>query len=134
MKQEPIKPNRKTSNQKYKYKEYLKFFDEECKTNAKDLIKETPLLVALYEDFVQQLVQESKLSKLASETQEKITDELQNILTKDEQKLLQTWQEQEEIIYEEREQQIFVYGYIMSSLLRYESRRPYKHKFNNSND
>lgn len=130
MKQEPIKPNRKTSNQKYKYKEYLKFFDEECKTNAEQLIKETPLLVALYEDFAQQLVQQSKLSKLASETQARITEELGNILTRDEQKLLQTWQEQEEIIYEEREQQIFVYGYVMSTLLRYESRRHNKYKFN----
>lgn len=134
MRQELIKPNRKTSKQKYKYKEYLKFFDEECKTNAEEIIKETPLLVALYEDFAQQLVQQSKLSKLASEAQEKITDELKNILTRDEQQLLQEWQEKENIIYEEREQQIFVYGYIMSSLLRYESRRPYKHKFNKSND
>ena len=130
MKHEPIKPNRKTSNKKYKYKEYLKFFDEECKKNAEQLIKETPLLVALYEDFAQQLVQQSKLSKLASETQARITEELENILTRDEQKLLQTWQEQEEIIYEEREQQIFVYGYVMSTLLRYESRRHNKYKFN----
>lgn len=132
MKQEPIKSNRKTSNQKskYRYKEYLRFFDEECNTNAEQLIKETPLLVALYEDFAQQLVQQSKISKLASEAQEKITEELQNILTRDEQKLLVEWQEKESIIYEEREKQLFVYGYIMSSLLRYESRNKHKHKFN----
>lgn len=131
MKKEKIKIAKKN-----RYKEYLKFFDEECKTNAKEIIKETPLLIALYEDFVQQLVQESKLSKLANEKQAKITEELQNILTRDEQKLLLEWQEQEHTIYDEREQQIFVYGYTISNLLRYESKRAYIHKpnkFKNSN-
>lgn len=126
MKSELKKKPRKALYQKFKYKEYLRYLDEECKTNADELIRETPMLLAIYEDFVQQLVRESKISKMASESQSKIADELKNILTHDEQKLLLKWQECEATIYDEREQQIFVYGYVISSLLRMESRKKYK--------
>lgn len=112
---------------KHKYIEYLKYWDEECKTNAEQLLKEeTPMLTVIYEDLAQNLIRESKLAKIASESQAVITDELNNLLTKDEQKRLLQWQELENTIYEEREQQLFVYGYVISSLMRIESKRKYK--------
>lgn len=111
---------------KDKYNKYLKYFDAECKTNAEQLIKETPLLAKIYEHFVPQFIKESKISKIASDLQTKLTDELNNILNHDEQKKLLEWQELEHTIYDEREQQIFIYGYVISTLLKYENKKIYR--------
>lgn len=127
MKTEPIIEKALYHNPKTIYQEYLKYFDAECKTDAEHLIKETPLLTAIYEDFVPQLIRESKISKMASDLQAKLTDELNNVLTHDEQKKLLEWQELEHTIYDEREQQIFICGYVISTLLRYENQRLYRY-------
>ena len=127
MKTEPIIEKALYHNPKTIYQEYLKYFDAECKTDAEHLIKEIPLLTAIYEDFVPQLIRESKISKMASDLQAKLTDELNNVLTHDEQKKLLEWQELEHTIYDEREQQIFICGYAISTLLRYENQRLYRH-------
>lgn len=61
---------------KEKYKNHLEGFDEEFETHTQLRIKETPLLLALFNEFVQEIYRPSEMYKLAAKTKNIINDEL----------------------------------------------------------
>lgn len=92
-----------------KYKDYLEGLDEEFETNCKNRIKETPLLLSLFQEFVQQIYRPSKLYKLAHKTKQIIDDELRNTLNKEQKNLLEQWQFCEDRILDDMIEQAFIF-------------------------
>ena len=106
---------------KSRYIEYLENFDKECKTNARNLINEVPLLIAIYEDFVQELIQPTAISKKAEKELQRIKDELINTLEPQQIKLFKEAEDIEENLSDERERQAYIYGYIISTIQKQEA-------------
>lgn len=61
---------------KQNYKNYLEGFYEEFETHTKVRIKETPLLIGIFNEFVQQVYRPSKMYWLVAKTKEIINQEL----------------------------------------------------------
>lgn len=118
----------KLQNDENKYKDYLEGFDEEFETNCKERIKETPLLLSLFQEFVQQIYRPSKLYKLAHKTKQIIDDELRNTLDKEQQNLLEQWQYSEDRVLDDMIEQAFIFGYAMSIQLRDDAVKQYPYK------
>ena len=106
---------------KTRCKEYLENFDNECKTNSIDLNKMSPLLIAIYEDFIQLLIQPTTISKEAEKELLKLTDELRNDLNTEQYNLLEEVQSLEYTLGDERERQSYLYGFILATILKQES-------------
>lgn len=101
--------------------EYLQNFDNECKTNSIELIKVAPLLFAIYEDFIQLLIQPTTISKQAEKEFQKVNDELRNTLDTEQIKLLEQVESLSETMADEREIQAYLYGYVMATIERKET-------------
>lgn len=99
----------KLQNDENKYNDYLEGLDAEFETNCKNRIKETPLLLTLFQEFVQQIYRPSKLYKLAHKTKQIIDDELRNTLDKEQQNLLEQWQYCEDRILDDMIEQAFIF-------------------------
>ena len=94
-------------------------------THTKDRIKETPLLINLFNDFVQQIYKPSKLYKLAIKTQNDIYEEMKKTFTEEQKQLLEQWKFCEDRILDDMLEQSFIYGYSMSCQLREEAIKQY---------
>lgn len=92
-----------------KYKDYLEGFDEEFEINCKQRIKETPLLLSLFQEFVQQIYRPSKLYELARKTKTIISDELINTLDNEQKELLEQWQYCEDRMLDDMIEQAFIF-------------------------
>ena len=111
-----------------KYKEFLKGFDEEFETHTKNRIKETPLLLTLFRDFIQEIYRPSEIYKLSIQAKKQITEELNKNLNKQQKKLLEKWQYYENIMSEDLVEQAFIYGYSMCNQIKQESIKQYNYK------
>ena len=111
-----------------KYKEFLKGFDEEFETHTKNRIKETPLLLTLFRDFIQEIYRPSEIYKLSIQAKKQITEELNKNLNKQQKKLLEKWQYYENIMSEDLVEQAFIYGYSMCNQLKEESIKQYNYR------
>lgn len=111
-----------------KYKEFLKGFDEEFETHTKNRIKETPLLLTLFRDFIQEIYRPSEIYKLSIQAKKQITEELNKNLNKQQIKLLEKWQYYENIMSEDLVEQAFIYGYSMCNQLKEESIKQYNYR------
>lgn len=107
------------------YKDYLEGFDEEFETHTKERIKETPLLLALFQEFVQQVYRPSKMYKLAIKTKDTINTELTKSLNDEQKNLLEQWQYCEDRILDDMVEQAFIYGYATSVQLRDDAVKQY---------
>lgn len=110
------------------YADYLEGFDEEFETHTKQRIKETPLLMSLFREFVQEIYRPSQIYKISLKTKAKINEELENTLDNDQRRLLKQWKFCEDRILDDMVEQAFIYGYSMSSQLREEAVRQYPYK------
>lgn len=117
---------------KQNYKNYLEGFDEEFETHTKVRIKETPLLIGIFNEFVQQVYRPSKMYWLVAKTKEIINQELIKNLNDEQKDLLEQWQYCEDRILDDMIEQAFVYGYATAVELREEavSQYPYKKEDN----
>ena len=106
---------------KTRCKEYLQNFDNECKTNSIELIKVAPLLLAIYEDFIQLLIQPTTISKQAEKELGKVNEELRNTLDNIQKELLEQVESLSETMADEREIQAYLYGYVMATVERKET-------------
>lgn len=113
---------------KEKYKNHLEGFDEEFETHTQLRIKETPLLLALFNEFVQEIYRPSEMYKLAAKTKNIINDELLKILNEEQKNLLEQWQYCEDRILDDMVEQAFVYGYATAVELREEAIKQYPPK------
>ena len=117
---------------KENYKNHLEGFDEEFETHTQLRIKETPLLLALFNEFVQEIYRPSEMYKLAAKTKNIINDELLKTLNEEQKDLLEQWQYCEDRILDDMVEQAFVYGYATAVELREDavSQYPYKKEDN----
>ena len=113
---------------KQNYKNYLEGFDEEFETHTQLRIKETPLLLALFNEFVQEIYRPSEMYKLAAKTKNIINDELLKTLNEEQKNLLEQWQYCEDRILDDMVEQAFVYGYATAVELREEAIKQYPPK------
>lgn len=113
---------------KQNYKNYLEGFDEEFETHTKVRIKETPLLIEIFNEFVQQVYRPSKMYWLVAKTKEIINEELIKNLNDEQKDLLEQWQYCEDRILDDMIEQAFVYGYATAVELREEAIKQYPPK------
>ena len=88
---------------KENYKNHLEGFE----THTQLRIKETPLLLALFNEFVQEIYRPSKMYKLAAKTKNIINDELLKTLNEEQKNLLEQWQYCEDRILDDMVEQAF---------------------------
>lgn len=116
----------KIINMKRKFKEYLKIFDNEFDTNSRELSKDVPFLMALFQDFIQNIIQLTNTTKKVHADLVRTSDELRNTLEPYQIDLLEKMQDYDSEIQDNREIQAFVYGYVTAIHLKAESRRQYR--------
>lgn len=116
----------KIINKKCKFKEYLKIFDNEFDTNSRELSKDVPLLIALFQDFIQNIIQLTNTTKKVHNDLVRTSDELRTTLEPYQIALLEKLQDYDCEIQNDREQQAFVYGYVTAIHLKAESRKQYR--------
>lgn len=110
------------------YTGYLLGFDEVFETHTQERLKETPLLMNLFQNFIQEIYKPSKLYNIAIEIKSRINEDLKNTLDVDQRKLLEQWQFCEDRILDDMIEQAFIYGYALSAQLRYEAIKKYPYK------
>lgn len=127
LKKDNTKINKKEveSKRENKIKNYLEGFDEEFETHTKERIKETPLLINLFNNFVQQIYRPSKLYKLVIKTKNNIYEEMEKTFKEEQKQLLEQWKFCEDRILDDMLEQSFIYGYSMSCQLREEAINQY---------
>lgn len=111
-----------------KYKDYLKGFDEVFETYTQEQIKEIPFLINLFNGFIDKIYKPSKIQKLAVHTKIEIDDALRPTLSTEQKYLLEQWKFCEDRITNDLAEQAFVYGYAMASQSREESIKQYPYK------
>lgn len=120
----------KTKSRK-RWIEYLKIFDNECGTNSIDLARDVPMLLAIYEDFAQNIIQSTESSIKAHNELVRVSDEFRNTLNREQIELLEELQDCMEEIHCDSERQAFIFGYLIMSHLKEEGLikdRKCKHK------
>ena len=115
---------------KNRFTNYLKNLDEEFESHTENRIRETPLLIALFRKFTQEIYQPSKIYKKSIKIKHLINDELDNNLNNEQKDLLEQWRYCEDRISEDITEQAFIYGYAIASQLRYEAIKQYPHSKN----
>lgn len=118
--------NEEEERKNYKY--YLKGFDEEFQTHLQDRMKETPLLLNLFREFVKEIYRPTKIERLAVHIKGEIKAELENTLTNEQKYYLEQLQFLEDRILDDMVEQGFVYGYAMGIQLKNEAIKQYPYK------
>lgn len=109
----------KTKSKK-RWIEYLKIFDNECGTNSIDLARDVPMLLAIYENFVQDIIKPTETSIKVHNELVRVSDEFRNTLNQEQIQLLEEVQEFMEEIHSDNERKAFVFGYLIMSHLKKE--------------
>ena len=113
---------------KANYKDYLKNFDEEFETHNKIRTQETPLLMQLFNEFVQHDYKPSNMYWVAAKTKNKIKEDLIKTLNDEQKDLLEQLQFCEDRILDDMTEQAYIYGYAISVQLREEAISQYPSK------
>ena len=109
----------KTKSKK-RWIEYLGIFDNECGTNSIDLARDVPMLLAIYENFVQDIIKPTETSIKVHNELVRVSDEFRNTLNQEQIQLLEEVQEFMEEIHSDNERKAFVFGYLIMSHLKKE--------------
>lgn len=115
-------------------KDYLEGFDKEFETHTAKRIKETPLLISLFNEFVQEIYQPSPVYKKAIKIKSEIMEEMKKTFTKEQLELVEKYQFCEDRISDDMIEQAFIYGYAMNDELKYEAIRKYQNKIMNGDE
>lgn len=113
---------------KANYKKYLEGFDEEFETHTKIRTEETPLLMALFNEFVEHIYKPSNMYWVAAKTKNMIKEDLLKTLNDEQKDMLEQIQFCEDRILDDMTEQAFIYGYAISVELREESINQYSSK------
>ena len=125
--------NKKEELEKAKsnFKDYFEGFDEQFETHTAERMTETPLLLNVFNEFIQEFYQPSQIYNLALKLRNQIKEEMENTFTKEQLELIEQYQFYEDRMSDDMIEQAFIYGYAMNDELRYEAKRQF-HKENNS--
>ena len=113
---------------KQNYKNYLESFDEEFETHTKNRIKETPLLMGIFNEFVEHIYRPSNMYWVAAKTKSMIKEDLLKTLNDEQKDLLEQLQLCEDRILDDMTEQAFIYGYAISVESREEAVSQYPSK------
>lgn len=106
-------------------KDYLEGFDKEFETYTQEKIKEVPLLINLYQEFLQEVYQPSKRYLLALKIKNEINEDIEKTFTEEQQELMNQFKECQDIMINDMNEESFIYGYCMASELREEAIKRY---------
>ena len=111
-------------------KDYLEGFDKEFETYTQEKIKEVPLLINLYQEFLQEVYQPSKRYLLALKIKNEINEDIEKTFTKEQKEIMKQFKECDNILIDDMVQEAFVYGYAMCNQLKEETSKKYPMKNN----
>lgn len=105
---------------KVNVRNYLEGFYKEFKIYKKEITKEIPLLINLYEEFLQEVYNPSDRYKLALKIINEINENIEKTFSEEQQELMKQFKECQDIMIDDMVQEAFVYGYAMASELKEE--------------
>ena len=108
--------------------EYIEQFDDEFGSMLKDKIKDAPLLVNIFREYIEQNYKTSKYYNLVLHKIVEIEDELYATLTDNQKELFKKWQVYNNNLEDNMVEQAFIYGYCFNKELEIE-----KSKYNGDN-
>lgn len=119
--------NKKEELEKAKsnFKDYFEGFDEQFETHTVERITETPLLLNVFNEFIQEVYQPSQIYNLALKLRNQIKEEMEKTFTKEQLELIEEYQFYEDRMSDDMIEQAFIYGYAMNDELRYEAKKQY---------
>ena len=100
--------------------EYIEQFDEEFGSMLKDNIKNAPLLVNIFREYIEQNYKTSKYYKIILHRIVEIEDELYATLTDKQKELFKKWQTYKDCMNDNTIEQSFIYGYCFNKELEIE--------------
>ena len=103
-------------------------FDEEFETHIKNRIKETPLLMELFNKFAEEIYKPNIIQEISNKICSRIESELDKTLNKEQKKLFEQWKFCEDKLSNDLSEQSFIYGYLISTELREEAQKQYPFK------
>lgn len=113
---------------KANYKDYLEGFDNEFETHTKERIKETPLLMGIFNEFIDHIYKPSNMYWVAAKAKNMIKEDLLKTLNDEQKNMLEQLQECEDRILDDMTEQAYVYGYATAVQLRDEAVKQYPSK------
>lgn len=105
---------------KVNVRNYLEGFYKEFKIYKKEITKEIPLLINLYEEFLKEIYNPSDRYKLALKIINEINEDIEKTFSEEQQELMKQFKECQDIMIDDMVQEAFVYGYAMVSELKEE--------------
>lgn len=105
---------------KVNVRNYLEGFYKEFKIYKKETTKEIPLLINLYEEFLQEVYNPSDRYKIALKIINEINEDIEKTFSEEQQELMKQFKECQDIMIDDMVQEAFVYGYAMASELKEE--------------
>lgn len=106
-------------------KDYFKGFYKEFEIYREEKIKEIPVILRLYENFIEEIYQPSKRYKLALKIRNEINIDMEKTFTDEQKEIMTQYKECENIMIDDVTEQAFIYGYAMCSQLKEESTKKY---------
>ena len=100
--------------------QFINDFDTEFGSMLKDSIKDTPLLVTMFREFIEQTYKTSKYYKIILHKVADLSDELYASFTDEQKKLFEKWQIYKDNLEDDTIVQSFIYGYCLDKQLTIE--------------
>ncbi len=110
--------------------DYLTDFDKILEEHTAKRLKETPMLINLFNEFIGNIYKPSNLYRQALKIKNDINEEMNLTFSKEQKKLLEQWQYCDDRMINDMIEQAFIYGYAMCSQLRNEAIKQYPMKNN----
>lgn len=111
-------------------KDYFKGFYKEFEIYREEKTKEIPVILRLYEDFIEEIYQPSKRYKLALKIRNEINTDIEKTFSKEQKEIMKQFKECESILIDDMVQEAFVYGYAMCNQITEETTKKYPMKNN----
>ncbi len=105
--------------------DYLTDFDKILEEHTAKRLKETPMLINLFNEFIGNIYKPSNLYRQALKIKNDINEEMNLTFSKEQKKLLEQWQYCDDRMINDMIEQAFIYGYAMCSQLSNEAIKQY---------
>ena len=111
---------------KTEFKNYLEGFDKVFETHTAKRIKETPLLLELFNKFNDEIYQTTELQNKIVRIKKQIRQEMEKTFTDEQLYLVKQYQYLDDRICDDLVEQAFIFGYAINSELRTEIDNKYQ--------
>ena len=111
-------------------KDYFEGFYEELEIYREEKTKEIPVILRLYEEFIEEIYQPSKRYKLALKIRNEINTDIEKTFSKEQKEIMKQFKECESILIDDMIDKALVYVYAMCNQLTEETTKKYPMKNN----